>query len=751
MLWELGLAKSLYQLLITAEKRDERLYAKTAICPLGEVLMQFFNLVGGTLKISNAETRIAHFLTPDSLGKLYRACFSTTTDKGFSNILAPEKLKRKDLRKSIGNLSQALAGCAVVGTFNPVNLCPSLIMAFFWAKYIQPCSQAEAGRNLAVFNEAANIEITTSCRHDDLRALEEYAIQSMQIYHRANLPAPIPMGSANVGAQNFSDCVESCLRAFFYALIKNKPLDEGQAGFFDSAVEEYFRKNNGLEKLYTQAARDEWATILANHPNIAYNNTAEGNYCEVASQGNNVMCLLAQLVPGAYKQLVASCLDFGSGCTCPGLSRDLLESVDMNAHTAEIKRHFLASSSCYEKFINKIANAQNLQIKEFSSSGNKISWHLYNDDSCYLGCTIDAGHSYAEFFFGKAEQGAAFNDPILTSINALHEQPKHPAKIAPLLLLAAGIVQRREFAEGYIGLMPTVIMPDAVLPKDRFTEIVKFLMPLKNNLFSWDIFTSNEKDFLERDIATKESLFCKAIMSRLLDCVKFLHGLGVDLGILDRWHTPAYALAAGTGDLRMLQYFDASSDWYAAPVVIIDALTAAAAHNCEMEIFEYLCQHKYFNRSVHSPEKLYLLMRAAFLCLHNESVLDYLSKTMHFDFNMCGGTNPLLISAILSNAPFQNIQYMCAHGANIEASGSTLLMGAGVTPLMAAALKGLMPVVEYLCSRGADISKKNIAGTTALDIARDKGFLAIVKYLEDETARRTGDTGAASGGGPVPR
>jgi hypothetical protein len=81
--------------------------------------------------------------------------------------------------------------------------------------------------------------------------------------------------------------------------------------------------------------------------------------------------------------------------------------------------------------------------------------------------------------------------------------------------------------------------------------------------------------------------------------------------------------------------------------------------------------------------------------------------------------------ASLLDSP-QSVSVLLANGVDVDAIDTH-----GLTALMIASFQGFLPVVELLVEGGADIAKaERDAGKTAIDMAREHGHLAVVKYLE---------------------
>ena len=73
---------------------------------------------------------------------------------------------------------------------------------------------------------------------------------------------------------------------------------------------------------------------------------------------------------------------------------------------------------------------------------------------------------------------------------------------------------------------------------------------------------------------------------------------------------------------------------------------------------------------------------------------------------------------------FHVVQYLCEHGADIEAKDNT-----GWTPLHYAADKGCVNLVKYLCDQGADKETRSNACLTPLHNAANGNDLAVVQYI----------------------
>lgn len=74
---------------------------------------------------------------------------------------------------------------------------------------------------------------------------------------------------------------------------------------------------------------------------------------------------------------------------------------------------------------------------------------------------------------------------------------------------------------------------------------------------------------------------------------------------------------------------------------------------------------------------------------------------------------------------------LLAAGAIVEPEDSC------VSPLMVAALRGNLEIVEELLDAGAEIYRKDGAGMTALDVAKQEGYLGIVSCLQAASRKPT--------------
>ena len=100
------------------------------------------------------------------------------------------------------------------------------------------------------------------------------------------------------------------------------------------------------------------------------------------------------------------------------------------------------------------------------------------------------------------------------------------------------------------------------------------------------------------------------------------------------------------------------------------------------------------------------------------------------DVNMTTNTTnatALLVAAMRGNLPV--VQYLLHHGAEKNKTDND-----GVSPLYMAALNGHFAVVKYLVEQGVDTDKVRDNGTSSLLIAAQNGHLEVVKCLLEQAA-----------------
>lgn len=114
------------------------------------------------------------------------------------------------------------------------------------------------------------------------------------------------------------------------------------------------------------------------------------------------------------------------------------------------------------------------------------------------------------------------------------------------------------------------------------------------------------------------------------------------------------------------------------------------------------------------------------------------------DVNLHGksGANALQIAA--TSGAEKLVRLLLDHGADVNSGGDL----SGFTPLMGAADRGHVSVVEALLKSGADPSLTDADNQSALSFAEEKGHADCIEMLRaaTQTQKPNGDTGAATGG-----
>src|SRR3546814_2567226 len=87
-------------------------------------------------------------------------------------------------------------------------------------------------------------------------------------------------------------------------------------------------------------------------------------------------------------------------------------------------------------------------------------------------------------------------------------------------------------------------------------------------------------------------------------------------------------------------------------------------------------------------------------------------------------------SSDLENGNADIVALLLEHGARVDEENRD-----GRTPLMTAAIKGHLPAVRTLIDAGADVTRSDYTGRTALDLAREGRSRQVEQALEQAAAR----------------
>ncbi len=752
MLWEMGIVKSLYRMLITPKIKNERLVPDSSTWALGNVLSSLFTLTGNFIAPARGPARTATYLTPVLLGKIYKALLNGTIDACLSpDLFAPllevaqplimaSSLKRAEERGLVGDMLQkraeqnarqqlhelminnnklivALRGCG--GERTPISA--SVIVAFFWAKYVMGVagaliSQDNAKRHIEDFRLAAGIPTIAAAgsfegpvflgEHDAIIRLEEKAIGRIEAMYHNDMPKPFGQGEAVLkDGQTFTDCGETGMWMLMLSAFYN-PKEQSfsmpsrpDEGFYDVAIQRYVKTHPRMSDHISQEARNERAEIMSQRSCITY--AKEG--CDLVCNFQNLMSLLAQLVPGVYDGMITSC-----GC--------LLASVtDRNAH---IKEHFSSSPACAKIMLEMFAETHDLFISNFMQADEagdsvEVSWHVSRTDpleaTSFLCFNAKKSHMDCELqgvIEGDDEQ---LNDLILGSCDAIASVPENPDVIDPLLFAAARMRYQHDALAVFVSLRP--FWGDEACAK------------IINNIDAWGLLSEEDKGKIDQCRAFFEVAFVEAASLGLLSACRYYYSCLLKQGI-----KPSISIA----------------------------LPRAAA-NGHLAVVKYLCEHftvDLCSRGRESGKTSFLrAVEQGYL-----AVADYLYVKNNAVLNIpdIKGVTPLMYAA--ARGFTRTVEFLCKRGAFVDATdedGTTALMYAamegrqkvvnflckekcanlnaaengGMTALLYAAEEGNLEIVQDLVAYGADLDHATVAGETALDLAEQAGHIDVADFI----------------------
>lgn len=105
------------------------------------------------------------------------------------------------------------------------------------------------------------------------------------------------------------------------------------------------------------------------------------------------------------------------------------------------------------------------------------------------------------------------------------------------------------------------------------------------------------------------------------------------------------------------------------------------------------------------------------------------SSAKSFNYEIASDVNPLCMA--ISKGDIATVKQIIAYG--IDLNGST---SRGMTPLMYAAIYNQTEIAKLLLEKGADLSKKDKSGSTALDHAKSSGSTAVMEVLKQSKKRK---------------
>lgn len=551
ILWEFGIIKALYTILIEPKKitKDGAILrfpdeASTKE-PLGRLLMQFFTLTARTLVPTKSISLLAPKLTPTHLGSLY-ACImelaaakEPKTSAGIMTSLKAIPLPQTGSGQTKNNFFSYIAACLLPSeTYFPLDtntLMPTVLLAYFWAVHImQSPTQLEARQKLNEFNNAAGIIPTDSASVDKrLSDNEQNAIARLQLLYSQNLPKPPVQGGVWLAdGRRFADCAESGLRGLCSAAFYNtaslrvdcfppKPDD-----FYSIQIKEYFKTFNTLASQHSQDARNAWGAITVDHPSIRYNKDDLGRPLDMQSDVINFISMLAQLVPGSYRTLLEQC-KISSPCRWATIGTE----IDSVFYAQE---HFRASPDCAKKMLEQFADDHGLVINNFTSADNLASWQVARNEPiklCFLNFSTQSKHLDCELVLKKQDQYKVTEDRMLSSDN--------PNETSALLYAANSFANAQNFSIGYLALLSEID-----------TEALK---NIQKRLNSWGILRPEDIVNIERYESNKTEALNAAASLNLAKTCKVLVEQGVPVDSTLPHQESPFLIAVKNGHLATVR------------------------------------------------------------------------------------------------------------------------------------------------------------------------------------------------------
>lgn len=105
------------------------------------------------------------------------------------------------------------------------------------------------------------------------------------------------------------------------------------------------------------------------------------------------------------------------------------------------------------------------------------------------------------------------------------------------------------------------------------------------------------------------------------------------------------------------------------------------------------------------------------------------SSKNSFHYEIASDVNPLCMA--ISKGDFATVKQIIAYGVDVNDSTNR-----GMTPLMYAAIYNQTEIAKLLLEKGADLSKKDKSGSTALDHAKATGSTAVLEILKQSKKRK---------------
>jgi ankyrin repeat protein len=724
MLWEFGIVKMLYALLLTPEEVElngERiLIANSAFCPLGRVLMELFYLADGDFQPTKSDTSSAKYLKQSFWGLLYA---KSLQGGSFDDVVWPVEQRQypggwSKLETSLENLKQAFKECneSYKTVLNPQNLLPSIIMAFFWAKFVHGISlkktpTLQAAQNsiklfmagaikqlredfpsvATTYPALATVDVDVDVyepekKTQNLAETEAEVIARIKsLYHQYNIPKPpfqsivtiAPLGGGEESPRIFPDCGETGLRALFCSAFYDRdnksfvvPVSPEDVDVYLPELRSYFEKYSTVEKQSLDDARRDWATLCSDRSGIVYKKFG----CNLSCRFENVISLLGILAPAAIPK----------DCLC---HEPVVGPGGATIGGALSGQTYLHDKNCAEKILTHFCTMpeHKLAVTKFTENNDNISWNITSAKLAIGGCSLyfntRPGHMDCEL---RIEEGDArgsigqIQDPILAAVSA---KPENSDYIEPLVFFASRMAQHRIFTHGYVRMY------------FMLTEDQRLL--LCSNIKGWELMLPEQAALLTKINDT--TIFVEAIKCGYYSIVKSLIDAGADVNaVVDE--SEGYTVlmqAALYGQLQVVK------------LLLESGATINAKSIAGKTAFWFAMLGNY-------PDIVMSLLKAG-LSVNDK---DNTEKTLLVQTADVGRDN---IAKLLLDA-----------GADVDAVDYF-----GSTALMMAAELGYINLFRLLLDRGADVSIADEYGDTALMRAIKEGNLDIIQLLLDRGARCT--------------
>lgn len=472
-----NIINGLYVLLVAArpEVRDGNVFITSdeaaTTDPLGQLLAQLFYRHGNVVSPTGSKAALAFYLTPMQWGQMYAASFDIDKFIDLIRSFKPKKVSWPQFDRFLNCYRAFFSAKADPHLAAQRDLARSIIMAFVWAKFVikDDISVAQARQNLALlYDGIKNIKYDWAKEEPQtsrLSALEDQVIKNINLNYTASLPKPPVQGKVTLADGNtFPDCGESCWRGLFLAAFYQANINQivvpthEASNFYDPVVVDYFKRFSILGEQNTPIARDMWGQIISYRPNISY---FEDGY-DVQPEFTNMMCLLAQLVPGSYQKLL------------------VLEGQDINLSPASIYDYLHDNLERAEKLLTQFAADHELKLFDFKKENHDIKFKLrktkgkkkdlpmlvYSVEPSHMDCTLKL----------NIENNLDNSDPLI-AYNELNLQ-------APIIFAAYDIANNGFFKKGYLALLQSVS-----------TSEIDYII---NNIKAWKMLRPEDQKMLNK-------------------------------------------------------------------------------------------------------------------------------------------------------------------------------------------------------------------------------------------------------------